>query len=571
MSGHSSPTIELARHFFREFFYLGFLNDTGAESFTRLMISILAGLLSLAVLLPMLFFRKYTLLAALSNPGPYGRAVLGDQLFLLCVTMFIVALVGTLVSQSMFPSETDFRVLTPLPLTRSAVFGAKLLALAVFTAVFVFATNVATGPVFPAVSGGRWAQEPPLTRIIAHTVASLSASIFALASILSVQGFIAVLTPRKWLQPASVTAQTAMACGLMLSLPFIVRAASAATLIESRAIWWYAIPPAWFLGMEQVLLGSRDAYFLRLSYIGLAAFAFCILTTGACYVILYQRFDQIMLRTAGAPSRARAQWLPRLSLIAKLHPAEAAVIEFLVAGLRRSRLHQVVFLGTSASALAIAAHSLLVVGIGEFFLGQGSVSRELLLTAQWAPLLVIFVAVRALRDTLLLPLEIRASWIFRMTEDGAVRPRQLDAVRRAVFVLAVIPVVALFFPAQILTAGIQRAACWAVLTVLMGRLLVDYTLTGWRSIPFTCASAPGKHHIIPTILLTLATFLMFVGIGTVSLHSASESPSAFVAWLGIFSAAIAYMRRYRQLTWGRLPLEFEDAPDDLQSLRLSAR
>lgn len=158
-----------------------------------------------------------------------------------------------------------------------------------------------------------------------------------------------------------------------------------------------------------------------------------------------------------------------------------------------------------------------------------------------------------------------------MTEDGAVRPRQLDAVRRAVFVLAVVPVVALFFPAQILTAGIQRAVCWAVLTLLMGRLLVDCTLTGWRSIPFTCASAPGKHHIIPTILLTLATFLLFIGIGTVSLHSATGSPSAFVVWLGIFSAAIAYMRRYRRRTWGRSPLEFEDTPDDLQLLRLSAR
>ena len=58
MSAPSSPTLELARHFFREFFYLGFLTDAGAESFIRLMISILAGVLSLSLLLPMLFFRK---------------------------------------------------------------------------------------------------------------------------------------------------------------------------------------------------------------------------------------------------------------------------------------------------------------------------------------------------------------------------------------------------------------------------------------------------------------------------------------------------------------------------------
>jgi hypothetical protein len=570
MSAPSSPTLELARHFFRELFYLGFLTDAGAESFIRLMISILAGVLSLSILLPMLFFKKYALLAAFNDAAPYQRAILGDQLFMLCVAMFIVAFVGTLVCQSMFPSETDFRILTPLPVTRRAVFGAKLLALTVFTTVFVLATSVATGPVFPAVSGGRWAHEPLLTRMTAHTVTSLLASAFALASVLSVHGVIAVLVPRRWLRSASITAQTAVACGLMLSLPFIVRASSQGALIESRATWWYAIPPAWFLGLEQVLLGSRDVYFLRLSYMAVASLAFCTLLTGASYALLYRHFDRIMLRTAGAPSRTHAEWLPHLSVTARLHPAEAAVVEFLVAGLRRSRLHQLVFLGTSASALAIAAHSLLVAGMGEFLVGHGAVSRELLLTAEWAPLVVVFVAVRALRDTLLLPLEIRASWVFRMTEDGAVRPHQLDAVRRAVFVLAVVPVVALFFPAQILTAGVERAAGDAVLTLLMGRLLVDCTLTGWRSIPFTCAYAPGKRHIVPTVLLTLAMFLTFIGIGTVALHSASASPSAFVVWSGIFSAAIAYMRRHRRRTWGRLPLEFEDTPD-VQLLRLSAR
>ena len=538
MSAPSSPTLELARHFFREFFYLGFLTDAGAESFIRLMISILAGVLSSASFFPCCSSGSNTLLAALNSPEPYQRALLGDQLFLLCAAMFIIACVGTLVCQSMFPSEIDFRILTPLPVTRRAVFGAKLLALAGFTAVFVLVTSVATGPVFPAVSGGRWARGSLSTRMAAHSVASLLASTFALASILSVQGFIAVLVPRRWSRSASMTMQSAIACGLMLSLPFIVRAASQGAAIESRTAWWYAIPPAWFLGLEQVLLGSRDVYFLQLSQVGMSSLAFCMLLTGASYAILYRRFDRVMLRAAGTPPRIRAGWLPHPGLIAKLHPAEAAVVEFLMAGLRRSRLHQLVFFGTSASALAIAVHSLLVAGAGEFFGRHGSVSRELLVTTAWAPLLVVFVAVRALRDTLLLPLEIRASWIFRMTEDGAVRPRQLDAVRRAVFVLAVVPVVALFLPVQILTAGIQGAICWAVLTLMMGRLLVDYTLTGWRSIPFTCAYAPGKHHIIPTVLLTLAAFLTFVGIGTVSLHTSSGSSSAFVAWLGIFSAAI---------------------------------
>src|SRR5688572_16324494 len=193
MTVHTSPTLELTRHFFREFFYLGLLTDSGADSFIRLVISMLAGVLSLGILLPLLFFQKYLALATLNDPKHYQRAILGDQLFMLCVAMFIVASVGTAICQSMFPSEIDFRILTPLPVTRRAVFGAKLLALAIFTAVFVLVTNIATGPVFPAVSEGRWAQEPLLTRMTAHTAAGLLASTFALASVLSLQGFIAVL------------------------------------------------------------------------------------------------------------------------------------------------------------------------------------------------------------------------------------------------------------------------------------------------------------------------------------------------------------------------------------------
>ena len=154
--------------------------------------------MSLGIFLPILFFQKYVSLAALRDPEPYRLAVLGDQLFMLCVAMFIVALIGIVVSQSMFPSEIDFRILTPLPLTRGEVFGAKLLALSMFTAVFVIATNVATGPIFPAVSGGRWAQDPLLSRVTAHTSASLLASALALASAVAIQGFIAVVMPRKW-------------------------------------------------------------------------------------------------------------------------------------------------------------------------------------------------------------------------------------------------------------------------------------------------------------------------------------------------------------------------------------
>ena len=45
-----TPVFDLTRHFFREFFYLRFLTDTGADSVKRAVVGSVSGLLSLSIL-----------------------------------------------------------------------------------------------------------------------------------------------------------------------------------------------------------------------------------------------------------------------------------------------------------------------------------------------------------------------------------------------------------------------------------------------------------------------------------------------------------------------------------------
>jgi len=58
----SAPAYDLTRHFFREFFYLRFLTDAGADAVKRTMMSIVAGFLSLFILFPQTVIARYAAL-----------------------------------------------------------------------------------------------------------------------------------------------------------------------------------------------------------------------------------------------------------------------------------------------------------------------------------------------------------------------------------------------------------------------------------------------------------------------------------------------------------------------------
>ena len=67
------------------------------------------------VFLPQAFFRKYADLGGLTCPDAYLARLQADTLFMIAVPMLIVGLAAVLLCPMMFPDETDYQVLTPLP------------------------------------------------------------------------------------------------------------------------------------------------------------------------------------------------------------------------------------------------------------------------------------------------------------------------------------------------------------------------------------------------------------------------------------------------------------------------
>ncbi|MGH9421656.1 MAG: hypothetical protein ACRD3J_16890, partial [Thermoanaerobaculia bacterium] len=105
------PWYRLTAHFFLGLFDVGVLSDSGLAAFRRVLIGIVAAMLTSGLLLVRMYMGKYTALSEIfTKRGPYRLAVLGDDTLVIALPMLVVAFATLLVSHSLFPDEMDFRV-----------------------------------------------------------------------------------------------------------------------------------------------------------------------------------------------------------------------------------------------------------------------------------------------------------------------------------------------------------------------------------------------------------------------------------------------------------------------------
>ena len=228
---------------------------------------------------------------------------------------------------------------------------------------------------------------------------------------------------------------------------------------------WFRQP--WFLGVEQLLLGHATPYFLRLAQIAAVARLCHLQLHLAAMLFLYQRFERGDL-SAGQRIRSVSSTTTCVPPVPReTKSATAAIGPFIRATLTRSPLHQGVFVIIAACGAGLVLNSF----VGNWHAGALSNADDpLIATVIWAPFALVFAMNVALRAALVLPIELRANWIFRMTEDEATRAEELSAVVRTLILLGVVVPLAVFFPRGVGGAGSARnplhvdcvcaASCW---------------------------------------------------------------------------------------------------------------
>ena len=557
------PVVCLTRHFFTGLFDLSFLSDSSSMSVPKLVTGICGVFFAFGVILTRVFLRRYRNLWAEDTAAPYLDALLTDHVFTIAVPMWIVAFATVIVGASIFPDESDFRILTPLPVRRRTIFAAKILSVVAFTGVFMAGAQVAFVPLLVLSGIGPWAEHPFPIPVAANLVAGVFGALFAALAVAAIQALLLLLVPRGRLLPVSAGVGSTMLFSLIVALPLIGHLPPFPEAVATNARWLYLFPPAWFAGIERVVLGDLRFAGLALSAIGAIAIAGGIAC--AAYLILYRHFDRVMVRPAQPPpadQRPRRRILPVFG-----RPPIAAIHSFVAITLRRSIFHQGVVVTIAAIGAALVLGSLLGVNFA-------STTRwgqwELLESVTKAPLVLIFVLSVALRAALLAPIEGRANWVFRVTEDPKLRAGQLDAAASVIRVIGVALPVALMLPIQWMAIG-RGALETSLVALLLGNVFVEFLLLGWRRIPFTCSYIVGKGTAPNTIIVGFLIFFGFTNFGAAfaRVFLGAEPIAAFVL-AAVLVAAIVSLRMVKRHLRGSEPLEFEDTlPSETNPLRLS--
>ena len=555
------PEVVLTHHFFTSLFDFGILSDEGSESLKRVLLGVLALAIAGGLLLARVFMQKYGILAE-APPEAYLREVIADHAFLMALPMWIVAGAMSLVGHSLFPDETDFRILMAEPLSRSVVFAAKLAALLLFGGLFVAGTHLGLLPLAALTLTGAGRTGSVVLAGVAFAASSLAASLFAAIGIVAIHGVLVLLASRSRLLAFSGAVRSVVIGGLLLALPLVTRLPAAGGAFEANA-WWLAwAPPAWFAGLERWLLGDTTRGMLAAQ--AMAATVGAIAIAVFAYVRLYRRFDRVTFQSAG-PARSHGRD-PSIARWCRGAPVRGAVGRFVSLTIQRSVLHQGVVVGLLAGAGGLVLNSLLS---ANWRVG-GPADQALVWTLLWVPMTMVFLSVPAIRLALSVPLDLRANWVFRMAEDVDGRAEVADASVRAVLVLAVALPIALLAPLQWWVLGDD---CLAVLLVeaAIGWLLVELLMADWHRVPFTCSYIPGKGFVPQMCVKAFASYVVFTFATGLMLRASLRHHAVALVLASGFSVAAGalHMRRARHAR--QTSLLFDDQmPSDVTPLRLNA-
>jgi hypothetical protein len=560
----SRPGARLAALFFHGMFDLGFLSDHANLSFTRLIVGVCAVFFSFGLLITRAYAAKYIALSDMPSPEPYRRAILADHVFVLALSMWVVAFVTVLVAHALFPDETDYRVLTPLPITRRLVFAAKACSVLMFAGLFSASIHVALTPLFIVISLSHWAEGLLVVRLGAMFVSNALASMFCVLAVGALQGLILLLAPPGRAAVVAAAARSVMLGALMLCLPFIARlpGVPAASLLNGSQVWSF-LPPAWFLGLERWLVGDTRPALVHLAANGAMWFGAVCLVAAGSYAVLYARFERVTFRAARPPRARRAR---RAARRFPRRPIAFALRQFVFVTLRRSPLHQGVTLVISAIGVGFAVNSFIAHDVAGWLRTGGSPAPAVVASVLWAPFALVYVSARAVRLAFLLPIEARANWVFRMTERSASRVEQMTATSGAVFSLGVVAPVALLLPIQFRVLG-AAAVAPVIATLVLGYLYVELLMKDWSRLPFTCSYIPGKGFVPQRILLATFFFVTFTNVGGAMTNDTARQSALWLAWVAAVLVAALALRRRRTGLSLLTPLEFEDVlPAELYPL-----
>jgi hypothetical protein len=484
-----------------------------------------------------------------------------DQDLLVATTMAVAGMFTVLAWNNVLPDRRDCLVFGLLPVRPRTIFLAKFAALATALGVAVVALNIFTGVAYPFAIADPGAGTAAVLRAFgAYWTTMFAAGLFVCCALLAVQAVAAILLPyRLFLRLSSF---------LQMAAFFVILGVYFLKPPYRAGVMWS--PSFWFLGLFQKLdgRGGFDALAALAQHAMLAVCPPAI----AIFSLAFRRYNRRIVEQPDIAPSDRSRPAMRLAgwCAAKLvpRPIERAVLLFTARTIVRSRHHRLLLAAYGGIGLAAA-----LAYTRDLLYGSRSYER-LWSNPRWnqpnAPLLVgslvlLFFAVMGARAVFSQPVALRANWIFRMTavERAAA---YFAAVRKSLLALVVVPI--------LLAWAVLFFAIWPpgpalrhmVILAVAGFLMVQFSLNGFRKIPFACSYLPGKANIHVKLGLFAVGFL-FVTSLAVELEYWSLSNTGTYVWLVAILLAVSVWAYRRNVASPGDEILFDEVPpSDIEAL-----
>ncbi len=477
-------------------------------------------------------------------PGARLALTLYMEHFLVATTMLMIGLFAVLSWDSIFPDGRDVLVLAPLPVKARTIFLAKVAATAAALTLVVVLLNCATGLAWPLA----FALLTPTSHFLvlgavrwfaAYWFTALAAAMFIYCGVLAVQGSAAQLLPRRLFLRVSGLLQMG-AFGLFICAYFLEPAVDGTKMLlaQENHLFLSCVPTYWFLGLLDELSGSMHPVLVPLARRAWIGLALAMLTAAAAYALSYRRtMRQIVEEPDITSGPRRLRWLPRFG-----SQVQTAIGRFTMRSVARSWQHRLIWAFYLGTGLGCTIFLFRIWEAGRHVAGAAAsnVWQEANAPLLVASILMTVFAVVGLRVVFAFPLEPRANWIFQVVGiDGG--PPIASARRRALLLLAVAPVWAVSAVVCLRLWPWRQAAVHLIVLALLGTILVDIALYGFRKIPFTCSYLPGKS---PVHLIFLATvgLVWLVAESVLLEQQALREPRNTVAMLMLLGVVAAGIR-----------------------------
>jgi len=562
--------VELTKHFFGRFFDNEFVSHRGESTLGVAQLIIILGVPGVFYF----FFLQYAYSdMAKLYPELFDPTSMRDELGFVCLSMLVIGLVAVLEWDAFFPDRWDFVTLVPLPLQTRSIFLAKAAALVFF--LFLFATAVG-GPctvLFPlAATGGTHVTTGGLFWwMLVHGLSVGAASVFSFFFFVALEGLLLMVLSYRWFERVSAYVQGALiASVLMVALIVPATAESLPALVHGNGPLSRWLPPLWFLGLYRAMLKYSDPAYPPLARKALVGLAVVLGISIATYLVSYRRHLRRTLE-AGEES-PHEPWLAGRGLRRHALPVflrdslERATFSFVLKTILGGRRHRLLFSAYTGVGIALALESLAAL-----------LSRQAAITAAdrdaiflAVPLILAFFVLSGTRLVFEIPAEVRANWIFQLTERQT-NPELLSGVRKAMMVLGAIPILTLVFPVSVLHLSLEEAGAAFLLDCILSLIFIEAMLLRFRKIPFTCSYLASKSRNLAVwiacwILFSSYAYSLARGEAWVLRH-----PTELVVSASFLLVGLGWLRLYnRHFLRQGIPLLFEEEPEPaVQTLDLS--